>query len=150
MGDRATNAARAAAEQAAIEVLAPETRVVGDLAVAAQAAGEADTLRETARAKGQQLVQAAQARAKQLELDAEEEIQRRFDHWRQAWQAAKQAGWTPRRLRATPISQQPPPMTRRPRRAPESSQASGTGTVHKPGIAQPPVGEPAGPSDRTA
>jgi hypothetical protein len=147
MGDKSTNATRAAAVQAAIEVLAPETQAVGDLAVAAKAAAEADALREVARSKGQQLVEAAQARAKQLESDADEEIQRRLDRWRQAWQAAKQVGWTPRRLRAKPISQQPPPMTRRPRPAKGTSEASAVENVGKRDNPQPPVGSAARPPD---
>jgi hypothetical protein len=124
MGDRATSATRAQAQQAAIEVLAPETRAIGDLAVAAKAAGEADKLRVAARAKGQQLIEAAHARAERLKAEAEVEIERRFERWRQAWRAARKLGWTTRRLGAKPINQQPPPMTRRPRKAKVDSDTS--------------------------
>jgi hypothetical protein len=147
MGDKATNATRAAAVQAAIEVLAPETRAIGDLAVAAKAATEGDALREVARAKGQRLIEAAQVRAHQLESDAEDEIQRRIDCWRQAWRAARQVGWTPRRLRAKPINQEPPPITRRPRQAKGAAEAPAVENVGKRGNPAPLAGAPAQPPD---
>lgn len=89
---------RAQAVQAGADALRSQFDALGDLAVAASAAGEADAVRAAAKVKAQQIL-----------ADAELEVARRFDRWRAAWQNARESGWTVERLRAAPIKQQQPP-----------------------------------------
>lgn len=107
---------RAKAAQAGADALQPQFDALGDLAVAAEAAANADAVRAAAKVKAQQIID-----------DAEAEVARRFDRWREAWQNARNAGWTVERLRAAPISQQQPPAAPKKKLAAKRSDASTSG-----------------------
>lgn len=107
---------RTKAEQAGADALRPQFDALGDLAVAAEAAGQADALRAAAKARAQQILD-----------NAEAEVERRFDRWRAAWQKARKAGWTVERLRAAPIKQQQPPAAPKAKKA--TTTASGETTA---------------------
>jgi hypothetical protein len=101
MEDMGEKQIRAHAEQVGIEALRPLFDSLAELTAAAEAAGAADELRAAARVRAQQLLD-----------DAEAQIELRQQRWREAWAAARAAGWTTRRLRAAPINQSPPPAVR--------------------------------------
>jgi len=84
--------------------------VVGDLAVAAAAAAQADDLRVAAR-----------RRADAITAGAEAGISRRQQSYVEAWAAALAAGWTVEQLRAAPLGLRPPAVQRRRRRTQEAS-----------------------------
>jgi hypothetical protein len=119
---------RARAERAATEALQPQFDALGNLAIAADAAGKADELRA-----------AAHRRAQQIHEAAELEIARRYDAWRQAWHDARRAGWTVEVLRSAPINQQPPPAATPKRRRPRTPRT----TTPTPN-GNPPPGQAAG------
>jgi hypothetical protein len=118
---------RAKAEQAGADALRPQFDALGDLAVAAGAAGEADALRAAAKARAQQILD-----------NAEAEVERRFDRWRAAWQKARKAGWSVERLRSAPIKQQQPPAapkTKKPATATAATTSGGATSGDEPGAA---------------
>ncbi|WP_018685342.1 hypothetical protein [Actinokineospora enzanensis] len=109
---------RTKAEKAGADALRPQFDALGDLAVAAEAAGQADALRAAAKARAQKILD-----------DAEIEVVRRFDRWRAAWQKARKAGWSVERLRAAPIKQQQPPAAtkaKKPATTPAATTSGGT------------------------
>jgi uncharacterized membrane protein len=95
---------RAHADKAATEVLGPLFTALSDLAVAAAEANQEDVLRAAAKAKAQQILDAAEA-----------EIVARRERWWLAWQAARRAGWSADKLRSDPIGQRQPPAAYRPK-----------------------------------
>ncbi|MEU0529166.1 hypothetical protein [Amycolatopsis tolypomycina] len=106
---------RTKAEQVGAAALRPQFEALGDLAVAASAAGQAGALRAAARVKAQKIL-----------ADAEDEIARRNDRWRATWQKARTAGWSVEQLRSAPISQrQPPTATKAKPRTTTSATTSG-------------------------
>jgi len=108
MGDKQI---RAQADKAGAEVLGPLFAALGDLAVAAAEANREDELRAAAKARAQQILDAAEA-----------EIVRRREGWWLAWQAARHAGWTVGKLRSAPINQRQPPSAYRPSASSVSSR----------------------------
>jgi hypothetical protein len=94
---------RVQADKAGAEVFGPLFAALGDLAVAAAEANREDELRAAAKAKAQQILDAAEA-----------DIVRRRELWWTAWQAARRAGWTAEKLRSAPINQRQPPASYRP------------------------------------
>lgn len=122
---------RTQAEQVGAAALRPQFEALGDLAVAAAAAGQAGALRAAARARAQKILD-----------DAEEEIVRRHDRWRAAWQKARTAGWSVERLRSAPISQKQPPAATKAKPAARASATTSGETTSGPesgpaGSAQP-------------
>ena len=93
---------RAQADKVGADALRPMFDALADLAVAVDAASRRDEVRAQAR-----------ERAERIMADAEAEIGRRDQHWRDAWQAALAAGWTAAQLRADPINMAPPHQPRR-------------------------------------
>jgi hypothetical protein len=116
MGYMGEKQIRAHADKAAAEVLGPLFAALSDLAVAAAEANQEEALRAAAKAKAQQILEAAEA-----------EIVARRERWWLAWQAARQAGWTPNKLRSDPIGQRRPPASYRPKHAHGSVRVSGSG-----------------------
>jgi len=93
---------RAQADKVGADALRPMFDALADLAVAVDAASRRDEVRAQAR-----------ERAERIMADAEAEIGRRDQRWRDAWQAALAAGWTAAQLRAEPINMAPPHQLRR-------------------------------------
>jgi len=96
---------RAHADKLGADALRPMFESLQNLAVAADAASREAEVRARARAQAQRILD-----------DAEAEIARRYEDWRRAWQAARDAGWTIEKLRAEPINQRQPPAAGRPKK----------------------------------
>lgn len=128
--------ARREAEKAAREALSGTlVGVAGDLGAALAGQQEATAAVQTAHAKGESIIEAARREAAAVVQAAEVEASAAGESYTAAWNAAKDAGWTPAQLRSMGYSK--PPASRK--TAPRTS----TGDVER---AAGEAAEPSGPA----
>ena len=113
--------ARREAEKAAREALSGTlVGVAGDLGAALAGQQEATAAVQTARAKGEVIIEAANREAAAVVEAAVVEASAAGETYTAAWDAAKDAGWTPAQLRSMGYSK--PPAARK--TAPRTSQTN--------------------------
>ncbi len=97
----------------------PAPRVAGDLGAALASQQEATAAVHTARTKGESIIEAARREAAAVVQAAEAEASAAGETYTAAWNAAKDAGWTPAQLRTMDYTK--PPAARK--TAPRTSAA---------------------------
>jgi hypothetical protein len=88
--------------------------------VHAAAQQKVDTLLDKAKERAAAIIDKAQRAGEQVHEAAREEMSKRTDRWREAYEAAKHEGWTPKELRD--VEQPPPPRAPAPRDAVKPKQ----------------------------
>lgn len=121
--------ARREAEKAARDALSGTlVGAAGDLGAALAGQQEAAEAVQTARAKGEAIIEAARREAAAVVEAAVVEASAAGESYTAAWNAAKDAGWTPAQLRSMGYSK--PPATRK--TAPRTSTAGVASTAGEP------------------
>jgi hypothetical protein len=93
-------------EQDAIAALAPQIQAAAALAAAERVALDVDAVRVKARRQADQIIAKATERAEATLAQAETVIAGQHQAWHEAWNDAKQAGWTGQQLRS--LGRRPP------------------------------------------
>jgi hypothetical protein len=106
MGETQAAQTKRADEQHAIAALAPQIQAAAALAAAERVALDVDAVRTKARLQADQIMAKAAQRARETLAQAETVIASQHQAWHDAWNGAKQAGWTGQQLRT--LGRRPP------------------------------------------